>query len=914
MRGFIALIAPAAASPVHEHALHQLQGLRAPRPAARRPRRSRPRPCSRLVSGSAAGAGVICRSRSPASATTTAAPADLEERRALAEVRRVRAEEHRLPPERRLEHVVPARRHQAAADEDHVGEPVQIGELADRVEDDGRRRAPRRGGSAVRRTGRSPRSATSRSTSAARSGMARSEDRAERGELRAQARRRRRAPIVFLAAVGAARDPHEIVRAEAEERLPARVPDGAGTRSVLRLPVTTTRSAGAPSAMMRRASSSDCMAKTVTSREHRAHERPHQPIAPERAVGDAAVGDHARHAAAREGAQEVRPELRLHADEEARPHGAERAPHRARADRAESTGASRRARALAATMRAPVGVTVVTTSRSSGQRPRMPRTSGRGRRRLAHRDGVDPAARLGGQPRLDPPEPLPEVMAVAPRAEAAEQEERASTPQAPAPAPPSRERTSAAAPRGPLMRHSARERRLDLLARRLLARARSATRATRIGSPKRTTQRANGRGNAEAVPGARAATPTTRPTRHGHDGRAAQRARGPRSRASRPPRGRAGRRARPRTSAPLEPARERAERRGAAAGRRAAHRLEAEAADVARHQLAVARAAGEHADGARRAVQERQAAGSGRARPRRSRASRPARAARPRARRAGPTASARAGGRPTRRPRARRRARAAAAARRRRRSRAGTGHAERAPSRARPAPRAGRRPARRAGPASSPKAARWARRRGRVLEQAQRLRRRAAAPVTLVLEQLGHDRAARDRCWAGCIHGTRTRSRTISLGEPRDAVADDHRRAEQRRLERGGAGRDQHDVGRGHDLVGALLEDVDATGRPSSTARLTSRPTAAAVHGGRQAEREARARRAGGGRGAWRRRSIGGRRRSISSRRLPGRRPISDVAGIDAEARAAPRARSRSSGSTSSSGWPTKSTGTPASR
>ena len=73
-----------------------------------------------------------------------------------------------------------------------------------------------------------------------------------------------------LAAMRAARDPHEVIFAEPEQPLPQRLAAGIrGARSVLRLPVTTTRSGGAPRAMMRRASSCDCIAKTPTSRSIR---------------------------------------------------------------------------------------------------------------------------------------------------------------------------------------------------------------------------------------------------------------------------------------------------------------------------------------------------------------------------------------------------------------------------------------------------------------------------------------------------------------------------------------------------------------------------------------------------------------------------------------------------------------------
>ena len=56
--------------------------------------------------------------------------------RNLAEVLHVRTEDDRLAVKRRLEDVVAARGHEAAADEDHGGDLKELGELADRIEHD----------------------------------------------------------------------------------------------------------------------------------------------------------------------------------------------------------------------------------------------------------------------------------------------------------------------------------------------------------------------------------------------------------------------------------------------------------------------------------------------------------------------------------------------------------------------------------------------------------------------------------------------------------------------------------------------------------------------------------------------------------------------------------------------------------
>src|SRR5215510_6796712 len=59
-----------------------------------------------------------------------------EERSRFPKIGRVRSEENRLAPLRRLQHVVTAGRHQAAADEDDVGDAVELGQLADGIEED----------------------------------------------------------------------------------------------------------------------------------------------------------------------------------------------------------------------------------------------------------------------------------------------------------------------------------------------------------------------------------------------------------------------------------------------------------------------------------------------------------------------------------------------------------------------------------------------------------------------------------------------------------------------------------------------------------------------------------------------------------------------------------------------------------
>ena len=241
-------------------------------------------------------------------------------------------------------------------------------------------------------------------------------------------------------------------------------------------------------------------------------------------------------------------------------------------------------------MRAPVGVIVLTTMPSSGQRCADPLDEGHRRRRLAHRDRVDPAARLGRQPVAEPPETLGEVPAVA-RPAAPGQEGRQVARGARRRAPRSRARTSAARLLVHLPAQTARSA-ASMSLRAASSPARSAARATWIGSPKRTTQRANGLGIRNSSQ-ERSRHSREAPTADRHDGRAGE----PRQRdhaglehLARAPRAVGD-------DDHLVPvaqgAGERAQRLPAPARGGAAHRHEAEAADPARHDLAVPRAARE---------------------------------------------------------------------------------------------------------------------------------------------------------------------------------------------------------------------------------------------------------------------------------------------------------------------------------
>ena len=64
---------------------------------------------------------------------------------------------------------------------------------------------------------------------------------------------------------------------------------------------------------------------TTDVAQHPGGKKTHPTVAPEGAVRDAPVGDHGRDAARRQRPEEIRPQLGLHPDEEAGPHGIQRA-------------------------------------------------------------------------------------------------------------------------------------------------------------------------------------------------------------------------------------------------------------------------------------------------------------------------------------------------------------------------------------------------------------------------------------------------------------------------------------------------------------------------------------------------------------------------------------------------------------
>ncbi len=147
---------------------------------------------------------------------------------AFAEIAGVRAEEDGLSQEGRLQHVVPARGHEAAPDEDHGGYAIDLGELAHRVEDDhgvplavaGQPAPPDRaearvGGEALH---------LCRAV-----GMPGRQKEGESGKADAQALESLEHGR-FLAAVRAARDPHEIAFGDPEQALPHRLTARLGWR------------------------------------------------------------------------------------------------------------------------------------------------------------------------------------------------------------------------------------------------------------------------------------------------------------------------------------------------------------------------------------------------------------------------------------------------------------------------------------------------------------------------------------------------------------------------------------------------------------------------------------------------------------------------------------------------------------
>ena len=193
----------------------------------------------------------------------------------------------------------------------------------------------------------------------------------------------------------------------------------ASTASNFRLPVTRTRSGGAPSSRIRSAWASPCMRKRSTSARTRAQEAADAAVAGERRRGDATVDDRDPGAAAVRLVDEVRPDLGLDEDEQRRVQGRQGPPHRAR----ESRTARRRSRRRPA--HALLGHRVAghggrgEVDRWFGKRSFRGRDQRPGGQHLPHRDRVDPDRAVAVDVEVDgqPPHPLaerPEVLAGGP--------------------------------------------------------------------------------------------------------------------------------------------------------------------------------------------------------------------------------------------------------------------------------------------------------------------------------------------------------------------------------------------------------------------------------------------------------------------------------------------------------------------
>ena len=234
----------------------------------------------------------------------------------------------------RLEDVVASMVDEAAADEDRRRDLVELRQLANRVEHDdvgawlgvdrqlgspaGREARARARGARLRRT--APAGAAPGSTSAPQADIA---------LTRANAREHRR----LFAAHRAAGDDDRCVLARAG-RSAARAPAAsrapiacASSESNFRLPVTVTRAGSAPRSISRRADSSLCMQKRSTSASTRRKNGRIELVSRIGTRGDPPVDQRpCFDAPLATEAQQVRPDLGLHHDEEPRPDEPERPP------------------------------------------------------------------------------------------------------------------------------------------------------------------------------------------------------------------------------------------------------------------------------------------------------------------------------------------------------------------------------------------------------------------------------------------------------------------------------------------------------------------------------------------------------------------------------------------------------------
>ena len=236
--------------------------------------------------------------------------------------------------------------------------------------------APRRSrGSSLRRTAGQPARPTRSSTSAARSGCRGARTSARSGSSASAARWASSTAVSSPRCVLPATQTRWRGRSPRSRRHRSIVPGESGAGSFLMFPVTKTRSGSAPSAMIRRASSCDCMAKILTSariarirprtsryrRQDRSEMRPFAIMTgtPRAANARSALGQSSVSMHTNSAGSSARTARRIaHGRSSGKKRWAATVPNRSR------------------TTRAPVSVTVVITSGSSGWRRRRPSTSG----------------------------------------------------------------------------------------------------------------------------------------------------------------------------------------------------------------------------------------------------------------------------------------------------------------------------------------------------------------------------------------------------------------------------------------------------------------------------------------------------------------------------------------------------------
>ena len=187
-------------------------------------------------------------------------------------------------------------------------------------------------------------------------------------------------------------------------------------------------------------------------------------------------------------------------------------------------------------------------------------------------------------------------------------------------------------------------------------------------------------------------------------------------------------------------------------------------------------------------------------------------------------------------------------------------------------------------------------RRGQVLRRA------------FVLHQLRHQAVRRPARSAGeAVDLQQPEALDHAVGQRRDPVGDHHRPLGQHRLERGGAGGEQHHVGGDHRLVRLAVEQRAARGAAASA------PAVASIARGMRRWPPARRTCRRGNRVRTSRAAAPGSRPQALDLAQPAARQQRQHRRVAPAARAprAPRRASGSSGNSSASGWPTKRASTP---